>query len=80
MIGVCVLLVWLYLCVIVYCGVGKLVFENMFVVFCYGVLFGYCMFEFDVKFFGDGVLVLLYDVMLDCIMNGVGCFDVFMFG
>lgn len=63
---------WFYLCVVVYCGGGMFVLENMLVVFDEGVWCGYWMVEFDVKLLVDDVIFLLYDDMVDWILNGYG--------
>lgn len=63
---------WFYFCIVVYCGGGKLVLENILVVIDVGVCYGYMMIEFDVKLLKDGQIFLLYDDNFECISNGWG--------
>lgn len=65
----CVLL----LCWFVYCGGGLLVLENMLVGIWLVVKLGFKVVEFDVMLSGDGMLVFIYDEMLEWMMSGVGC-------
>lgn len=36
------------------------------------VEFGFIYFELDVNLSKDGILVVIYDYMVDCMMNGMG--------
>lgn len=63
---------WFYFCIVVYCGGGKLVLENILALIDVGVKYGYKMIEFDVKLLKDGEIFLFYDDNFECISNGWG--------
>lgn len=53
---------------------GCLVYEleNLLVGFCYVLIYGVEGIEIDLYLIKDGVLVIIYDEILYCIINGIG--------
>lgn len=60
------------LIIIGYRGCGMEVLENMMVVFKLVKENGVLGVEFDLDFIKDGVLVIIYDLIVDCIIDGYG--------
>lgn len=58
--------------IIVYWGSKGIYFENMCIVFREVVCVGVEGIELDVYFFKDGYLIVMYDEMVDCIIDGYG--------
>lgn len=60
------------LIIIGYRGCGMEVLENMMVVFKLVKENGVLGVEFDLDFIKDGVLVIIYDLIVDCMIDGYG--------